>query len=41
LARSLGSKPLREIDELPGFGKMKIVIWGQTRKQWQENFGDT
>ncbi|VAV86774.1 Protein export cytoplasm protein SecA ATPase RNA helicase (TC 3.A.5.1.1) [hydrothermal vent metagenome] len=34
LARTLGSKPLREIDELPGFGAMKIVIWGQSRDEW-------
>lgn len=39
LAKALGSRPLREVDELPGFGAMKVVIWGQSRDQWAINHG--
>ncbi|PHR57600.1 MAG: GNAT family N-acetyltransferase [Robiginitomaculum sp.] len=35
LAESLGSRPLREVDELPGFGPMKIVVWGQSQAEWR------
>jgi len=40
LAKSLGSKPLREIDELAGYGKRKIVIWGQSREKWLSRIGN-
>lgn len=41
LAKSLGSQPLREIDELPGYGEMKIVIWGQSREDWTKRNNKT
>ncbi|MBL4616645.1 MAG: GNAT family N-acetyltransferase [Robiginitomaculum sp.] len=40
LAKSLGSKPLREINELPGFGEMKIDVWGQSKEQWLNGADD-
>jgi len=39
VARSIGSRKLREIDQLPGFGDMKIEIWGQSRAQWAAQHG--
>jgi RimJ/RimL family protein N-acetyltransferase len=39
VAKAIGSRKLREIDELPGFGAMKIEIWGQSREEWQQRHG--
>lgn len=36
VAKSLGSKPLYEITELPAFGPVEAAVWGQTREEWEK-----
>jgi RimJ/RimL family protein N-acetyltransferase len=36
LARTLGSTIVRQIDELAGFGPMKLDIWGQSATDWRK-----
>lgn len=35
VAKSIGSKPMYEITELPGYGPVEATVWGQTREEWE------